>query len=341
MYIHNIKIKTMNFKIVLTFLMAISFCSCNGQQTNANTITTATPMPINRFDKALFQLINSDDTTLNRQLLEQYPQMTEILGKGVLNMQSPDMPGFFIKLENFYSEPTLKNLYADAIKKYDSVTEIEQSLGNAFAWIHETFPAMQIPALYMHVSGFNQNVLVGDSLVSLSIDKYMGEDYPLYQDFFYDYQRRKMQPSHVVPDYIAGWLMSEYPFNGKENVLLDRMIYDGKIKYLVLSALPDMAPAELLGYTSEAWEWCKNNEANIWKAIVERKHLYTPDQMTTLKYFEDMPAQFLASDAPGNIGSWVGLQIVSQFMKETNATPETLMKNENSQEILTLSKYKP
>ena len=107
----------MNFKILLTFLMTISFCSCNGQNTNANNITTATPMPINRFDKALFQLINSDDTTLNQQLLNQYPLMTEILGKGILNMQSPEMPGFFNKLENFYSEPTLKNLYADAIKK--------------------------------------------------------------------------------------------------------------------------------------------------------------------------------------------------------------------------------
>ena len=63
--------------------------------------------------------------------------------------------------------------------------------------------------------------------------------------------------------------------------------------------------------------------------------------MTTMKYFEDMPAQFLTSDAPGNIGSWVGLQIVAQYMKETNTTLEALMKNENAQEILTLSKYKP
>ena len=60
----------MNFKILLTFLMTIGFCSCNGQNTNANNITTATPMPINRFDKALFQLINSDDTTLKPTAIE-------------------------------------------------------------------------------------------------------------------------------------------------------------------------------------------------------------------------------------------------------------------------------
>lgn len=331
----------MNFKILLTFLMTIGFCSCNGQNTNANNITTATPMPINRFDKALFQLINSDDTTLNQQLLNQYPLMTEILGKGILNMQSPEMPGFFNKLENFYSEPTLKNLYADAIKKYDSVTETEQSLGNAFAWIQDKFPTMQIPALYMHVSGFNQNVLVGDSLLSLSIDKYMGEDYPLYQDFFYDYQRRKMQPSHVVPDYIAGWLMSEYPFNGNENVLLDRMIYEGKIKYLIHQAFPELKPEVLMGYTETSYNWCKENESNLWKAIIERKHLYTPDLMTTNKYFDNVPSIFLASDAPGNLGSWLGWQIIDKYMRETNSTPEALMQNNDSQAILTDSKYKP
>lgn len=331
----------MNFKILLTFLMTIGFCSCNGQNTNANNITTATPMPINRFDKALFQLINSDDTTLNQQLLNQYPLMTEILGKGILNMQSPEMPGFFNKLENFYSEPTLKNLYADAIKKYDSVTETEQSLGNAFAWIQDKFPTMQIPALYMHVSGFNQNVLVGDSLLSLSIDKYMGEDYPLYQDFFYDYQRRKMQPSHVVPDYIAGWLMSEYPFNGNENVLLDRMIYEGKIKYLIHQAFPELKPEVFMGYTETSYNWCKENESNLWKAIIERKHLYTPDLMTTNKYFDNVPSIFLASDAPGNLGSWLGWQIIDKYMRETNSTPEALMQNNDSQAILTDSKYKP
>ena len=107
----------MNCKTLLTFLMIVCFCSCNGQNTNANNITDATPMAVNRFDKALYELICSDDTTLNQQLLNQYPQMTEILGKGILNMQSPDLPGFFTKLENFYSEPTLKKLYADAIAK--------------------------------------------------------------------------------------------------------------------------------------------------------------------------------------------------------------------------------
>lgn len=200
---------------------------------------------------------------------------------------------------------------------------------------------MQIPAIYMHVSGFNQNVLVGDSLLSISIDKYLGEEYPLYQDFFYDFQRRLMTPEHIVPDYLTGWLMSEYPFEGKENVLLDRMIYEGKIKYLIHQAFPELKPEVLMGYTETSYNWCKENESNLWKAIIERKHLYTPDLMTTNKYFDNVPSIFLASDAPGNLGSWLGWQIIDKYMRETNSTPEALMQNNDSQAILTDSKYKP
>ena len=150
-----------------------------------------------------------------------------------------------------------------------------------------------------------------------------------------------MLPELLVPDCIAGWLMSEYPFTGKENVLLDRMVYEGKIKYLVHHAFPELSPATLMGYTQANLDWCQENESQIWKAIIERKHLYTPDPMTTSKYFDPHPSLFLTDEAPGYLGIWIGWQIVDCYMRETNATPEVLMLNNNSQEILRESKYKP
>ena len=62
------------------------------------------------------------------------------------------------------------------------------------------------------------------------------------------------------------------------------MIYEGKIKYLLSQALGVPDAAELMGYTEQAYNWCKDNEGTIWKAIIERKHLYTPDQLTTSQY---------------------------------------------------------
>jgi len=325
----------MIYKTIFSLILAITVTGCNGQN---NLYATADPLPIKRFDKELFAMIKAGDST---KFTHVYPQMLEILGKGVLNMKTLDSPGFYSKLINYYSEPTLNNLYRDALREYDSINDIEQGLGQGFAYLKDNLPEMNIPDIYMHVSGLNQNVLVGENLLSLSIDKYMGSNYPLYQNFFYDYQLIKMQRSYIVQDYLTGWLMSEYAFTGKDNVLLDRMVYEGKMKYLVSQALPERSPAELMGYTEEEYNWCKNNEVQIWKTIVERKHLYTPDHLTTTRYFEEMPSNFLSDGAPGTIGVWIGWQIVRQYMEKTKATPDALMKVQNAQDILTGAKYKP
>ena len=205
-------------KLIMACILSATLLSCNGQNTNTINYATVEPLHINRFDKDLFRLIDTGDTTLQPELIKQYPEMLDIIGKGILNLQTIETPGFFEKMRNYYSEPTLKGLYRDAITQYDSVEDIEKSLGYGFAYLKENFPSMQIPAIYMHVSGFNQNVLVGDSLLSLSIDKYMGKDYPLYQDFFYDSQKLKMKRGHVVQHNLAGWIMSEYPIAGKEKL---------------------------------------------------------------------------------------------------------------------------
>jgi hypothetical protein len=315
---------------------------CGGCKAQGNdAFASAEPMPVCRFDKALFILIETGDTTLRGALLRDYPEMMNVLGKGVLNMQSPELPGFFDRLLNYYSEPALKELYRNAIAQYDSVPDIERALGRGFAYLKANFPAMPAPKVYMHVSGLNQNILAADNLLSVSIDKYMGKDYPLYLDFFYDYQREKMQRANIAPDCLTGWLMSEYPFAGKENVLLERMVYEGKMKYLVSQALPDVSPCDLMGYTAADYEWCGKNEALIWKTLVGRKHLYTPDHITTNKYFEDTPAAFLVAGAPGNLGAWIGWQIVRKYMEATAATPESLMQQTDAQEILAKSRYKP
>ena len=150
-------------KLIMACILSATLLSCNGQNTNTINYATVEPLHINRFDKDLFRLIDTEDTTLQPELIKQYPEMLDIIGKGILNLQTIETPGFFEKMRNYYSEPTLKGLYRDAITQYDSVEDIEKSLGYGFAYLKENFPSMQIPAIYMHVSGFNQNVLVCDA----------------------------------------------------------------------------------------------------------------------------------------------------------------------------------
>ena len=324
--------------IILAILALCTFNSCdsvNGRNFSVD------PIHINRFDKDLFQLISQDSPELQETMSARYPEMLKIIGLGFFEGKGPNQSDFFDHLVNYYSEPTLNKLYRDAIKTYDNIENIEADLGAGFQYLKNCFPAMQIPAVYMHVSGLKQNILVADSLLSISIDKYLGSDYPLYENFLHDYQLKKMTPESIVPDYLKAWLLSEYPFSGNNRVLLDRMIYEGKIKYIIHHALPQVIPEVLMGYTASEYQWCKKNEKILWKTIIERNHLYTPDAATTAGYFADRPSDFISNDAPGNLGNWIGWQIVTKYMERTKSSIEDLMKNTGYQEILNKSRYKP
>lgn len=326
----------MNIRVLFTFLLFLSFTGCG-----AHARPSAEALSVDRFDQRLLEYIENPDAGLQEALVRDYPVMLDLIGKGILNMKSVDAPGFFEKLSAYYSNPALLALYKESVARFEQIDAVEQGLGDGFAYLQACFPAMRLPRVYMHVSGLNQNVLTGENTLSLSIDKYLGVDYPLYEEFFYDYQRIKMQPQSVVPDYLTGWLMSEFAFAGKENVLLERMIYAGKIKYLVSRACPEHSAELLMGYTAEQMQGVKNNEGVLWQTIIERKHLYTPDHIVTNQYFEEQPSPFFSDEMPGNIGTFIGWQIVEHYMKETKYTPEQLMQNNNAQEILSLSRYKP
>ncbi|MDR0757728.1 MAG: gliding motility protein GldB [Tannerella sp.] len=331
----------MNKRIIPVLLSVCLLAGCDRSATVKSRNDSTRPMHIHRFDRDLFHLISSNAPEPDEQFTAEYAAMLKVVGLGILKRQDTQTAVFYDHLINYYSEPALYKLYEDALEKYDRIESLEAELGEGFARLHDVFPAMQIPAVYMHVSGFGQNLLVDDSLLSLSIDKYMGEDYPLYQDFFSSYQRQRMNPENVVADYLTAWLLSEYPFRGNDRVLLERMIYEGKIKYVISRMLPRVVPESLMGYTADDLRWCKRNEGELWRLIIERKHLYTPDHVTVMKYFSDAPSTFISGDAPGCLGAWTGWQIVSQYMKKTKASLPELMGNPDFQDILARSKYRP
>jgi hypothetical protein len=300
-------------------------------------------IPVNRFDTALFQWIDTDNPVILQSVISDYPQMLAMLGNALFKINDSDSAVFFNQMKNYYDEPTLKSLYRDAINYYETkaIKQIEKELSYGFMQLEKLFPSIKIPAIYMHVSGLQQNIIVADSLLSLSIDKYLGAGYPLYQDFFYDYQRKSMAPEYMAKDGLQAWLLSEYPYRGENNDLLGRMIYEGKIIYTLITAGYNYSYQKIMSMTEAEYKWCLKNEAAIWKTILERKHLETPDAMTIAKYFQPAPSLFISDDAPGNLGNFTGYRIVAGFMKQTKSTCEELMRNNDAQDILKKSKYKP
>jgi hypothetical protein len=336
----------MRLKSIWIFIFTAALVVCGCRRQSFGTIAEAETIPIHRFDTKLLQWIETDDPAILAQVKDQYPQMLEILGKALFKTNPADTSVFFTELIKYYSEPTLHSLYRDAVNFYLSgsprMTGIAEELTFGFARMKALFPEIQIPAVYMHTSGLQQNMIVADSLLSCSIDKYMGYDYPLYKDFFYDHQRKSMTPERLAKDCLNVWIKSEYPCKGKDNILLDRMIYEGKIIYLLTQIGKNYTFQNILSVTDDEYKWLREYESALWTTIIERKHLYTPDIAATSKYFQTAPATFIAAEAPGgSLGYFTGYRIVEKYMKQTGSTCRELMNNNDAQEILRKSGYKP
>ncbi len=174
------------------------------------------------------------------------------------------------------------------------------------------------PFIYSQVSAFNESIILVDSLLGISLDKYMGEDYPLYKRFYYDYQCRSMRPERIVPDCFAFYLLSRYGMNYHEGTcLIDLMMHTGKINYVVQNLLGYSDIGEAMGYSKEESDWCKDNEKEIWNYICTNDHLHARDPMVIRYYMKPAPAvDMLGAQAPALIGTWMGARIIASYMKK-------------------------
>lgn len=292
---------------------------------------------INRIDTELFNYLSKDS------ILKADTGFLNVLGEKVIHIGRIDSTGFYDRLKKYFSEPTLMGLYRSEQEQFTDIQTVTNEVAYGLDVFLKEFPDLKRPQVYMHVSGLNQSVIVTDEILSLSADKYLGADYPLYQQFFYDYQRQLMTPDRMAPDYLLGFITANLPFEGKDDVLLDRMLYEGKLRYILSQLLPDRQAWEYVGYNETQYLWCNNNRQKIWKTILENRHLFTADYMTAAQYLKDAPhTSFLPVESPGRVGIWLGYQIITSYIKQNSDTGfQELMDLTDYQDLLKRSKYKP
>ena len=122
------------------------------------------------------------------------------------------------------------------------------------------------------------------------------------------------------------------------------MIYYGKQLYLNDLLLTDYTDAEKMGYSPEQIIWCQENESYMWRYFIEKEMLYSNDQKLISRFINPAPfSKFyleIDNDSPGQVGAWIGWQMVRSYMKNNDVPLVDLLKT-NAKEIFVKSKYKP
>ena len=209
------------------------------------------------------------------------------------------------------------------------------------------FREKKVPAVFTCITGFNNSIITGDSLLGIGLDRYLGADCPYYPRLnIYKYIANRMTPENIVPDCMYGWGASEWDFSSlkypADNVLAE-IIHDGKLKYFEKCMLPETSDEIIFGFTPGQMSFCRNNEGQMWQYLVEKNLLFSTDQFVIRKLIGEAPfTGYFTKESPGRAAVWLGFRIVESYMmKNPGVKIEEMIKNTDVQGILEKAKYSP
>lgn len=196
---------------------------------------------VGRYDRIQSLYLTTGDFSALQQMNINYPQQTRTLIEDVLRIGQVNDPEINVKFLTFYQDTTLQTLMAEAERQYANMDDINQELTESFNRLQEMIPDLELPEIYAQIGSLDQSVIVGNGILGISLDKYLGKDYPLYlrEDYGYtEEQRRVMTRQNIVPDCLGFYLLSLFPMPDEhKQSQLERDMHIGKVQWVVNKAM--------------------------------------------------------------------------------------------------------
>ena len=337
-----LKIKTIR-SLTTGIVIILLFAACKERSRfYVKGLEQNTAINIHRFDLDLINIDTSAVVPGLKSLNEKYPEFFPVFFENGLGLDPKDIDRNAAIVKDYHTNKQFAEVHRELQQVFSKTDLFEQELATAYAYLKYYFPAINLPEIYFFVSGFNHQFLITDSIIGIGTDLYLGSDYHSYQDITYDYLIPNMRPEMLVPELLTELLHHQFTFSGELN-LLNTMIYEGRIMYLLSVLLPESKDELLIGYSEAQLKWCKENASAAWTRILEKRDLFSTDNLLITQYMQVAPfTSPVSQESPGRLGVWVGWQIVKSYMQNNkNVDLMQLMNQTDYQKILEKSGYRP
>jgi hypothetical protein len=331
---------------LVIIILASTLTSCRKNHYKVNTSSIDVKIEVKRLEKDLFSLDPGNIITAVPSLKDKYDGFLQLFSY-VINTGDINDPSFGDMLVRFCTDRQNNDVYALTMKVFPDIDEIETDIKAAFRHYLYYFPDRKAPGIFTCITGFNSSIITGDSLLGISLDRYLGADCEYYPRLgIYNYISARMAPAYAVPDCIYGWATSEWDFQStgyQADNVLSEIIHQGKLKYYEKCLLPDKDDELIFGFTPQQMKFCRNNEDQMWQYLIENDLLFSTDQFIIRKLTGEAPfTSYFTSESPGRAGAWIGFRIVEAFMmKNHNITLQDLMNENDVQLMLEKARYNP
>ncbi|HEY6506132.1 MAG TPA: hypothetical protein VIZ28_19285 [Chitinophagaceae bacterium] len=342
-------------KIFVPLCIAGLLLACNNNNNAPDVSGIKVDAAIRRFDQDFFSMDTSNAEKSINALTVKYPTFLPLFVQTIVG--AADNEG----VKDFYSR--YKQVYDSVQKLYSNFDQVKKEIAQAFKYVKHYFPSYQLPAAITTVVGpmnSRQDMarmgngdytpdFMGQDFIGISLQFYLGKDFSLYNHEYFItnvaplYLSRRFSKEYIIGDVMKLVTEDIFPDKSKGRPLLEQMIERGKQWWMLDKFLPETPDSIKTGYTQQQLTWCEENEGLIWSYITKNEDLRSVNPATLQTYIGEAPFTSVFSQelSPGNIGQWIGWQIVKKFAANNSGMkPEEIMQT-IPDKILEGARYKP
>ncbi|MDF3078117.1 MAG: gldB [Sphingobacteriaceae bacterium] len=335
-------------QIYLFFLFSLTAVACNTKN-RVDVSDIKLDLKIERFDQDLSSLTPANLPTQAPILKKRYGAFYDDFMDKMINVGSTADTGYFANLRVVLANKGYKELKTSVEETFPNLEPQQSQLEDAFKHVLYYYPKQRIPKLISFFSGFAVQTPIGNDYIGIGLDMFLGANskfYPSLRATLPGYITRRFTPENIMPRVMEAYIREDmFPEPEGNSSLLSKMIYNGKIMYMMDAVIPDVADSLKIGYTTQQNQWSRDFEAGIWGYFLEQNLLYETDYMKIQMYLTDAPFTpgiGERNESAPKLGVWAGWQIVKHYMDNNpSVTLQQLMNESDYQMILNKSKYKP
>lgn len=312
------------FTLLLSTLLFV-ITSCNNKKV-PDVSHIKINLHIERFEQDFFKADTNNLSKYFDSLNAKYGSFFTDYLQGILGLnRQPELILQDAKL--FLTDSVYNEIYKDASKKFSSVNDFKNELELGLKFTKYYFSKYVLPGKIITFIGPVDGVgvaLTSNNAIAIGLQGFLGKDYFAYQNGYVAqtypaYKTRKFEPEYIATNCIKNIIDEMYPDETKGRPLIERMIENGRRLFVLDALLPNTADTIKTGYTQDQLKGCIKNEEVIWSYFVQHNLLYEREPSIVTPYVTDGPkTPEISEAAPGNIGQFVGWQIVKKWMQKND-----------------------
>jgi hypothetical protein len=302
---------------------------------------------LERFEKSFFAIDNNNISAGLIKVRSEFPDFYPDFMQNILGVSGTDNDTATVSVTKRFLS-SYSSFAAELEKKFNNTSSLEKDIRQDFQHVKYYFPEYKIPKLITYIGTLDApGVAITRNHIAIGLQQFAGKDFQGYQttevvQMFPSYITRRFDAKYIPANCMKAVVDDLFPDKSAGRPLVEQMIEKGKQWWLLEKLMPRTADSLKTGYTEKQLSWCKQNEGLIWNYFVTNNNLEVIEPDIIQNYLGEGPTtQGMPDASPGNIGQWVGWQIVKKFADKNPSLKPAEIMNVMPRKILSEAQYKP